>query len=369
MQRKIIILLAALVVAFMFIGAASAATPVASKATVSTVPTGDQNNPGITASGPKVVWEQLDATTGLTNVWVKNTVTGNTKVVDAMAVNQAKPDIMADIVTWQQVSPASSSSDNNQIYIRNLTSGNWGLLSSTPGDDQINARLAKNPHDGFYAVWQEFNATSDSYQIFMKTVFTVGPGVEVQPNSGVDQTVPDASGNLVVWQEDTGLVMYKDLLQLDTGAIALPEWVNSGYEDQLNPRISGANVVWQEGAGTLSDPQAKIFLTNLNVLKSEPTLPAVATKALLPGAFLIFQYTPDISGNLITWSQTTALLVAPQVWVMNLATGNAKIVTTSLIAQITPAIDGNVVAWVQENPLFDTVYWRNIATGQHQQLA
>jgi hypothetical protein len=353
MQRKIIILLAALVVAFMFVGAASAATPVASKTTVG-VPTGNQNNPAVSAVGPKVVWEQLDANTGLTNVWVKNTATGNAAVVDAMAVNQAKPDIMGDIVTWQQASPATPMS--TQIYVRNLTSGHWGLLSSAPGETQANARIAKNPHDGVFAVWQQ--TEGNFYQIYMKTIFTVGPATEVQDNDLANQINPDASGNLVVWQEGNNAqkVMYKDLEQLDTGAIA----PNVGGSQTL-PRISGVNVVFQAGN--------KIYLTNLDVFKSQPGNPGVATKALLPGAALIMQATPDISGTFITWSQTTFGLVTPQVWVMNLATGNAKIVSTSLMGQVTPAIDGTVVAWVQQNPLFDTVYWRNVATGQHAQLA
>jgi hypothetical protein len=353
MQRKIIILLAALVVAFMFVGAASAATPVASKTTVG-VPTGNQNNPAVSAVGPKVVWEQLDANTGLTNVWVKNTATGNAAVVNQLPVNQAKPDIMGDVVTWQQIAPGSGT--NTQIYVRNLTSGHWGLLATNLAEIQANARIAKNPHDGLFAVWQQSEGGFN--QIYMKTIFAVGPATEVQDNDGVNQINPDASGNLVVWQQGNGLqkVWYKDLEQLDTGAIA-PGVGGS----QTLPRISGANVVWVAFN--------TIYLTNLDVFKSQPGNPNVATRALLPGAALIQQFTPDISGTFITWSQTTIGLVTPQVWVMNLATGNAKIVSTSLMGQVTPAIDGTVVAWVQQNPLFDTVYWRNVATGQHAQLA
>jgi hypothetical protein len=350
MQKKIIILLAALVVAFMFVGAASAATPTNAKATVSvTVPTGPQEHPAVTTSGPRVVWEQTDATTGWSNVWVKNTVIGNTQVVEAMATDQAKPDIMNDYVTWQQTNPVTS---YTSIYVRNIATGNWGVLSNAAAN-QENARIGHN-QTGYQVVWDQDGNFFAGNQIFIKTIGTSAatPGVPVNFAFFTNQIKPDISGNIVVWQQNTGMasqfkINYKNMVTGETAQInTIPGW-------QIDPRVSGVNVVYHSFD--------TLFITNLSVLVINPGNVNIATTKLANLVNDPNMRNFDIDGNRVVWQQEVNNV--RDVWVMNIATGNTLKVSSSLLAQSEPSISGDYVVWVQKTLPFESVFWRNIANG------
>jgi hypothetical protein len=350
MQRKIIILLAALVVAFMFVGAASAATPVASKATVSaTVPTGTQDNPAVTSSGPRVVWEQLDATTGRSNVWVKNTVTGNTQVVNAMPTNQENPDIMDNYVTWQQENLVTGF---ESVYVRNIVSGNWGVLSNAAAN-QEDARIGKN-QTGYQVVFTQDGNFLSGDRIMIKTIGTSAatPATPVDLELFTQQEHADISGNIVVYQErgTIGMNQFKiEYVNLVTGEEAqisgIPGW-------QTRPKVSGVNVVYQS--------HDTLWITNLSVLVLNP---GAATRKLSNLVNDPDMENFDIDGNRVVWQQEVNNV--RDVWVMNIATGNTMKVSSSLVAQEEPAISGDIVIWVQKTLPFDQVWWRNIATGQN----
>jgi hypothetical protein len=351
MQRKIILLLAALVVAFMFVGAASAATPVATKNTVSaTVPTGPQEHPAVTSSGPRVVWEQTDATTGFSNVWVKNTVTGNTQVVEAMAYDQAKPDIMNNYVTWQQTNPVTS---YESIYIRNIATGNWGVLANA-AFDQENARIGLNQTN--YQVVFDQNTGQGNHQIYIKAVGTsqFSPAALVCANPNANQIKPDISRNIIVWQQNTAFdpstqfkVWYANAVTGEAAAI------NTIYGWQIDPRVSGVNVVYHSFD--------TLFITNLSVLVINPGNVNIATTKLANLVNDPNMRNFDIDGNRVVWQQEVNNV--RDVWVMNIATGNTLKVSSSLLAQSEPAISGDYVVWVQKTLPFESVFWRNIANG------
>ena len=355
MQRRIIILLAALVVAFMFVGAASAATPVNTKATVgATVPTGPQANSQVSSSGPRVVWEQYDATTAISNVWVKNINTGNTQVVAANSRDQSSPDILMDVVTWQQTNPSNG---YQNIYIRNITSGAFGPVNAI-ATDESNAKLGLN-QSGMIVVWQQsfFPGNVGFQQIYSKKVAATGTvwglaGI-LRP-SFEDQTNPDVNRNMATWQEfnpntDAQNVVFFDLENSNNA------FIDPSTYDQTNPKISEHNIVWVE--------DQRIMLGNTDVF----WLLGSSGQAILPG-FLQAQSAPDISGNRIIFVEQKLLTFAQQIWVYNFVTGNAAIVTSSVLPQIEPAIDGNYVTWTNVMAMFNNIQWRNIATGQHGKL-
>jgi hypothetical protein len=355
MQRKIIILLAALVVAFMFVGAVSAATPTNAKSTVSaTVPTGPQNDPAVTSSGPMVAWEQTDATTGRTNVWVKNTVTGNTQQVSAMPTDQMDPALANNYITWTQVDLAIPGS-SDQIYVRNLKTGNVGPLALNPTAAQENSAISMN-QTGAVVVWQD--SRNVNTQIFWKQIGAVNTGTAVTAAPGVDQTNPDVDGNMIVWQQAVAgvqKVFYMNQETLATGQ------VNTGTGSAQNdPAVSGANVVYTQGSGFFT----KIWITNLDVLQ---LIPAVASHVLFNGVLFNSQHSADISGGKVVWTQITPLAVQ-QVMVLNLNTMNAALVTSTGVNQFDGAISNGIIVWTQGNTFFNAIYWRNTLNGQHGKL-
>jgi hypothetical protein len=354
MQRKIIILLAALVVAFMFVGAASAATPTNAKSTVSTVPTGPQNDPAVTSSGPMVAWEQTDATTGRTNVWVKNTVTGNTQQVSAMPTDQMDPALANNYITWTQVDLAIPGS-SDQIYVRNLKTGNVGPLALNPTAAQENSAISMN-QTGAVVVWQD--SRNVNTQIFWKQIGAVNTGTAVTAAPGVDQTNPDVDGNIIVWQQAVAgvqKVFYMNQETLATGQ------VNTGSSArQVDPAVSGANVVYTQGSGFFT----KIWITNLDILQ---LIPAVASHVLFNGVLVNSQNSADISGGKVVWTQITPLAVQ-QVMVLNLNSMNAALVTSTGVNQFDGAISNGIIVWTQGNTFFNAIYWRNTLNGQHGKL-
>ena len=355
MQRKIIILLAALVVAFMFVGAASAATPVNTKATVgATVPTGPQANSQVSSSGPRVVWEQYDATTAISNVWVKNINTGNTQVVAANSRDQSSPDILMDVVTWQQTNPSNG---YQNIYIRNITSGAFGPVNAI-ATDESNAKLGLN-QSGMIVVWQQsfLPGNVGPQQIYSKKVAATGtvfgfagilhPSVNAQTN-------PDVSRNMATWQEFNPVMAAENVVFFDLEN-SNNAFIDPSTVDQTNPKISEHNIVWVE--------DQRIMLGNVDVF----WLLGSSGDRILPGLLQV-QSAPDISGNRIVFVEQKLLTFAQQVWVYNFVTGTTAIVTSSVLPKIEPAIDGNLVTWTSVKAMFNNIQWRNIVTGAHGKL-
>jgi hypothetical protein len=361
MQRKIIILLAALVVAFMFVGAASAATPTNAKATVSaTVPTGPQDNPAVTSSGPMVAWEQTDATTNIQNIWVKNTVTGNTQQVSASPTKQSNPAIKNNYVLWTQIDLALGG--QTQIYVRNLKTGNVGPLALDTSDIQDNAAISMN-QSGAQVVWQQQSNPNSPWRIQYKTIGAIGHGTLVQWAGNNNQINPAVDGNIVVWEQTVAnvqKVFYKNMETLATGQV---NTISNANYNQVDPSVSGANVVYTQDT-SYSPLIQKIWITNLDVLQ---LIPAVASHVLYNGVLANSQLTAVISGGKVVFSQFTPLAVQ-QVWVLNLNSMNAAIVTSTGVNQVTPDISNGIIVWTQENTFFDAIYWRNTLNGQHGKL-
>jgi hypothetical protein len=341
----------------MFVGAASAATPVNTKATVgATVPTGPQSNSQVSSSGPRVVWEQVDATTLIQNVWVKNLKTGNTQVVAANPQGQSSPDILQDLVTWQQYNPSTT---YQNIYIRNITSGAVGPVNFF-ATDESNAKLGLN-QSGAIVVWQQsfFPANFGFQQIYSKKVAATGTvwglAGALRP-SFFSQTNPDVSRNMAVWQEfnpaQGALDQNVRFFDLENSNSA---FIDPSDDAQTVPKISGHNIVWVENN--------RIMLGNTDVY----WLLGNSGQRILPGILQV-QSAPDISGNRIIFVQQKLLTFAQQIWVYNLVSGNAAIVTSSILPQIQPAIDGNIVTWTNVMAQFDNIQWRNIVNGQHGKL-
>lgn len=352
MQQKIIVLLAALVVAFMFAGAASAASPVTANQVSATVPTGDQSAPQVSASGPRIVWVQQDATTLLNNVWVKNTATGNTAVVNAMPTNQAAPDISGTYVVWQQMNTATGFQN---IFVRNIATNGFGALDPRH-HTQANARLGFN-QSATIAVWQqEIGGIGSDNKIFTKKVGAAGVQGDLIHWTAGDQITPDVDRNTVVWADDSGNGWYNTFFyDLESNTHA---FVNPFAADQLNPKISGHNIVYVMDNGV----DDMVYLSNTDVFM----LIGANGKAIsIPGYDSAFA---DISGNRVAWSQTTSALGNVGVRVYNIVTGNSGLVSSMLVPQVQSAIAGDIVVWTQIMPLFDQVYWRNVATGQHAKL-
>ena len=126
MKSKILILLITLGVAFIFCGAASAATTQTSHLStikvVKSTATADQVNPAI--DGSRITWVQTDSS-GF-SIYYKNLATGFKSKVCSSKQILDNPDISGTRVVWEQY----DSSNKSSIFYKNLATGAGGKYSN-----------------------------------------------------------------------------------------------------------------------------------------------------------------------------------------------------------------------------------------------
>ncbi len=349
MQKKIMLLLATLVVAFVFAGAASAASVQTNHVTTAKITVGatltDQDNPAI--DGKNIVWEQGDIA-GNTRIYMKTIGVAGVKQVSASLWDQENPDVSGNYVVWQEKNGLSG---KQAIWIKNIaTTGATAHIVQTQAPGQGAHWQYGTAISGTRVVWTMYNENTLTSNVFVKNFKTANMGW-VLPDANGGQYQADISGSVVVWT-DTSLkadtIRYKDLVGGANNFVP-----NNNNRDQSHPAIDGNWVVWQEGTNIIND---RIMVTNIN-----PSFPSYNTAAqvnpgILPG------YRPAISGTRVVWTSVTPATLTTSVWITNLSNGMKGPLTSSFSLQGRAVISGVNVAYVTLDTLFDTVYWRNIGT-------
>jgi hypothetical protein len=357
MQKKIIILLASLVVAFVFCGAASAASVqtnhvTTAKSTVGATLT-DQTNPAI--SGKTIVWQQKDIG-GNYRIYYKTIGVTGVKQVQTSVNNQYTPDVYSSsagtYVVWQEQNGLSG---DQAIWIKNLAYATANVVQT-----QAPGQFAENQYNpaiyGTRVVWSMYNEVTLYNNIFVKNFKTANMGWVLPSDilgTDTDQSNPDIAGNVVVWTQDDAVNVFSNIRYKNLVGGANNYVPNNSKRDQDLAAIDGNWIVWQEGSNIIN---SRIMVTNI-----DPTFPSFSTAAqvnpgILPG------FNPAISGTRVVWTSVTPATLTTSIWVTNLANGMKGPLTGSWSLQCSGVISGVNVAYVTLDTLFKTVYWRNIGT-------
>jgi hypothetical protein len=340
MQKKIILLLFTLVVAFMFCGASSAATVKTNNintvkiSNVGTSTVYDQNNPAI--DGSRVVWEQKDPSNH-TLIYVKNLDTNVYGPVQLSKQNQTHPDISGTRVVWEQ---------NGNIYLKNLATGKYGKISPS-------TRSQFNPHiSGTGIIWRQ-EITSHFYAIFVKnlakgTIARVLTSKQNQWESGI-------SGSIVIWQQHDK-TNGKYIIYAKNFATKKIIKVASSTNIQ-NIDIDKTRIVWTQKNAHLP---FTIYVKNIATGASGMVAPTqdIQTHPSISGSLIVWQR-DDPCGkwviyihNLLTKSSTTVSFITP---------GDIRY-EHPIQDQSMPMISGLRVVWVENQNNHNVIYEKNNVT-------
>jgi hypothetical protein len=340
MQKKILILLAAFVVACVFAGAASAATPVntnhvtTAKSMVGTA-TSSQDDPAI--DGTRVVWEQTDLGTTTPKIMVKNTATGATGVVWASTQVQYAPDISGTKVVWMEHDPVTGSW---QIMWRDI-SKNAAAQQVKPADtDQWDPAIS-----GDRIVWEQVSAQLGTSQIFAKNVVTGASG-HVSGTSQAKQYDPDINGLMVVYEQTSGGTTYIRFFTLNTGRTG---WADTSLGDeQVDPVTDGTFVAYED------DDTDLIMVKNLVNGAGEAVVQNTG----------VGQWGASISQGRVGWTQDpTGTATTLQVLVKSLVSGAFAPLYAIAQDQWNTGISGLNIVWAQDDTLggMYSIYWTNLS--------
>ena len=175
-----------------------------------------------------------------------------------------------------------------------------------------------------YIVFEEWNAGTSGVGIYDISSGKVG---SLYP-SGQQQTYPDTSGNLVVYEQDgasgnTIQNVYGYDMQSQTTAQISPSTTN-----QNQPAISGRYLVWQDW----SSGNADIALADLNS----------GTTGLICKDHADQKH-PDVSGNYVVWEDWRN--GNADIYLYDISDGTEHQLTTNKFDQTNPRISGNIVVW------------------------
>ena len=181
--------------------------------------------------------------------------------------------------------------------------------------------------------------------------------------SGTDQSSPDISGNIIVWQDGRdNLIHYYDIAA-GTEEILLP-----GFNSQLRPVISGPLVAWKESlAASTGIAFYRLDTMSTGTLTTDGDQPAVY------GDQVVWVNHSGSSSNLLMYNTTTGLQSSPvrepptdrtqpvlsegwlvfsnlsqtRIYAKNLTTGEEILVATAARSHtiFDPAISGDRVVW------------------------
>ena len=366
MQKKILILLFTLVVAFVFCGAASAApvkTNQISTAKINNVGIIDthyQKSPSI--DGNKIVWVQDNGYVA-NNIYLKDLKTGKNSKISSYGID---PDISGNKIVYVIPSPKGS-----YINVKDLKTGKTGTIVKSKSYDIY--AIGKPAISGNIVVWQQRNAYMKGYSlkytnflIYYKNLITGKHGILLK--SAHDQTNPDIYGNTVVW-EQKGVIFYKNLATNKFGII------NTKAHTMVYPHISGNIIVWNQDNwnNELYGYQWFIYMKNLKTGTITKIISDNQKDSNYIDAFL-----PNISGNIIVWEEGGTK--STYIYMKNLKTGKISQITTEPIYHgytpppedfyyydQNPVISGNIVVWMREpisdNDQYSHLYFKDITNG------
>lgn len=194
--------------------------------------------------GNKVVWVDTP-TSGVSQIYMNDTSTNLTTLINASLNNQAYPAIFNDLVTYADCGSDQSCESPSTIYLYNVSSGTRTQIS--PGSNW-NAYPAIF---GNQIVWQNSDTYGDPSQIFINGT-APGNGFSLTPNQPmINHQDPAISGNWVVWFQTNATTGNSDIYVNDTSMNqTIPIALNrNGVEltsIAYSPAQSLYRIVWDE---------------------------------------------------------------------------------------------------------------------------
>jgi len=185
--------------------------------------------------------------------------------------------------------------------------------------NHVNPRISEK-----YVVYEEWNAGMSGIGIYDTTAGNTG---SLYP-TGKQQTNPDVSGSLVVYEQDGAYGnainnVYAFDVQAQTSAQVSPATTN-----QNQPSVSGRYMVWQDWRSGNAD----IALTDLN-----------SGTTTLICKDLGDQKNPSVSGGYVVWEDWRN--GNADIYLYDIAAGTEHQLTTNRFDQKNPRISGKILVW------------------------
>jgi beta propeller repeat protein len=167
------------------------------------------------------------------NVYAYNKAANTVEAVSAVSTNQYYPAIDGSIVAWMETSPVI------EIYYRDINTSDSArtVNLSTSSYAQWHPAISNG-----VIVWTEDRGGLTGWDIYGFDTNNIAAGTFVICEDSGNQTRPDISGNIVVW-EDAGEIYAIDLSEIEP----IPFPVSDGSGDNQLPAVSGDVIVWQWG--------------------------------------------------------------------------------------------------------------------------
>lgn len=342
------ILILALFAAFIFCGAASAATMKTSDTNMVKIHKvgcydNGQYDPAI--DGTRVVWIQTDSSGK--SIYYKNLAFGDKIKVYQTDNEISDLDISGTRVVWEQKDCTHSA-----IYIKNVATGALRELQKSD-DNQCNPAIS-----GKRVVWEE------DCSVYLKNIVT-GAYAKVHKSCS-SQCDPDIDGTRVVWQQDN-----KDHSNVYIKNVATGKFGKFFATDNAEPKIFGNKLLWEThkiNGGSCECPTygTSVFVAYLGKGHIKKVLSSDN-----------FQFNFEISGNRIVWQEQYLInddVYCPQykysIFFKNLFTGKICKAMKSTKDQLNPSISKSTMVWEQvEESGQHMIYFRNFSTGKIATLA
>jgi beta propeller repeat protein len=222
------------------------------------------------------------------------------------------------------------------------TCGGSGVQVTSGALNQVRPRVSEK-----YLAFEQWNSGSSAVGVYDLTKGSLS----VLSSGGYQQTHPEVSGRLVVYQQETNqdktiLNVYGYDTQTQTSLQVTPSTAN-----QIQPAVSGKFMVWQDW----SQGNANIALADLNT-----------GSAKLICQDLGVQEKPAISGGYVVWEDWRN--GNADIYLYDITEGKEYQLTSNKYDQKNPRISGNIVVWDDNRNGESDIYALNLQTLKETRL-
>ena len=234
--------------------------------------------------------------------------------------NQINPQIYNDKIVWQQYNQTTKNWD---IYLYDfpitgdiaMPKGKWTTQITKDGANHINPYV-----NGNYIVWQQYNTTSNNWDIYMHDIST--KVTKQITNNTSDQINPAIYGDKIVWQDNRNVNW--DIYMYDL-TLGFERQLTTNTGNQIDPAIYDNKVVWTDDRNGNED----IYITDNFTLASEytryisslaPTKSDSASSSItLPSGlkanvnYYLIAMAEDKDGNIVSTKMSSTPMIVPDV--------------------------------------------------------
>lgn len=276
-------------------------------------------------SGDKVVWADVRSFVGY-DIYLRNLSTGAERRLTTASANERYPAIWGDKVVWED-----NRNGNADIYLYNLLTNTERRLTTDPGE-QTSPDVS-----GDRVVWLDRGGDEPGIHVYDMVTRTerLIPAAESPQN-------PAIWGDEVVWEDYRNAATFDECVQDPASCALLGNWdiylydlatdterqITSDPRPQSVPDVSGDTVVWSDPR----DDNWEVYSYDLSTDSERRITSDTAT-----------QWQPRISVDRIVWSDFANSNW--DVTLYDLDADAGQLLTSEFGAQFAPAISCDRVAW------------------------